>query len=271
MDEEEKPFPIEFIVILLIVAVVNDVAEVFFDLLDFTGVGVAGEAIMEPANFVLDFFFTGIFWWKVGPGGGTITQYIGDLLEPFLIPGRTISVGLGMWIANNPNSAIGKAASTAASLESGNVEGVAGEAEGAAGAVEKEAAGVGTEKKLQSEGVGAIGEGEAGEPGAAKENPAAESESPEGQRDGEKENAPEEDIFKNPYENPVGTAAEELNEPPEEEFHEGEGFKTKREEGPREDESQPQKIIDISSRRPPAPPRKNSAQNTDDEDFAKAA
>ena len=56
MDEEEKPFPIEFIIILLLIAVANDIAEIFFDLLDFTGVGIAGEAIMEPANFILDFF-----------------------------------------------------------------------------------------------------------------------------------------------------------------------------------------------------------------------
>jgi hypothetical protein len=269
MDEEEKPFPIEFIVILLLVAIANDVAEVFFDLLDFTGVGIAGEAIMEPVDFVLDFFFTGIFWWKVGPGGGTITQYIGDLLEPLFIPGRTISVGLGMWIANHPNSAIGKVATTAASLESGNVAGATGEAEEVAGTVEKEAAGA--EKKLQSEGASTTGEGGTGEPEAAKEGQAAESKSPEDQSGGEKENAPEEDIFKNPYENPVGTAGEELNEPPEEEFHEGEGFEPKAEKGPQENESQPQKVIDISSRRPPAPPREDSLQNTDDEDLAEAA
>ncbi|MGD1002988.1 MAG: hypothetical protein ABR884_00220 [Minisyncoccia bacterium] len=267
MDEGEKPFPIEFIVILLIVAVANDVAEIFFDLLDFTGVGVAGEAIMEPANFVLDFFFTGIFWWKVGPGGGTITQYIGDILEPFLIPGRTISVGLGMWIANHPNSAIGEAANTAVSLESGNVAGATGEVEGIAGTAEKEAADA--EKKLQ--GGSASGTGEGGEGGleAAKEGQTAESKSPEAQSGGEKENAPEEDVFKNPYENPVGTAGEELNEPPEEEFHEGEGFKPKEE--PQENEIQSQKVVDIASRRPPSPKNENRAGDADAEDLAEAA
>lgn len=268
MDEGEKPFPIEFIVILLLIAIANDIAEVFFDFLDFTGIGVAGEAIMEPANFVLDLFFTGIFWWKVGPGGGTITQYIGDVLEPFLIPGRTISVGLGMWIANHPNSAIGKAAATAASVEGGNVGGAAGEAEGAASAVEKEAGDA--EKKLQSG--SAVGEGGTAESEATKESQAVESKPSESQNGGEKENAPEEDVFKNPYDNPVGTAAEELNEPPEEEFHEGKEFnRTSAEEEPQERKIQPQKVVDISSRRRPSPKNESLADDTDNEDLAEAA
>jgi hypothetical protein len=269
MDEEEKPFPIEFIVILLIIAMANDVAEIFFDILDFTGVGVAGEAIMEPINFVLDFFFTGIFWWKVGPGGGTITQYIGDILEPFLIPGRTISVGLGMWIANHPNSAIGKAATTAVSLETGNVAGATGEVEEVAGAAEKEAAGA--EKKLQSGSASTTGEGGAGELETIKEGETTESKSPEDQSGEEKENTPEEDIFKNPYENPVGTVGEELNEPPEEEFREGGGFNRTGEEEPQERESQPQKVIDISSRQRLSPQNNNPADNNEEEDLAEAA
>jgi hypothetical protein len=247
MDEEiEKPFPIEFIVILLLVAIANDVAEIFFDILDFTGVGLAGEAIMEPANFVLDLFFTGIFWWKVGPGGGTITQYIGDLLEPLLIPGRTISVGLGMWIANHPNSAIGKVATTATSIESGNIEGVAGETERvAAGTVSKEAASA--EKELRNGGTGGnIGTDEikTSEGGGSADRPSAKPSEPESSS-GENEGTPKEDIFKNPYENPIGTAAEELNAPPEEEFHEGKFVK------PGQDtkgtEVRPKKVIDIST------------------------
>jgi hypothetical protein len=270
MDEEEKPFPIEYIIILLIVAVANDVAEIFFDLLDFTGVGVAGEAIMEPANLVLDFFFTGIFWWKVGPGGGTITQYIGDLLEPFLIPGRTISVGLGMWIANNPNSAIGKVATTATALETGNVEGATGEVEGIAGAAEKEVAGA--EKTLQKEGVSA-GEATGGtETKAGAGSPSGESESlkPENEEDnGARENTPENDIFKNPYENPMGTAGEELNEPSEEEFHEGKGFESKEE--PEESEAQSKKVVGIADRRPPSPPKQSETEDVGNEELDEAA
>ncbi len=203
MDEEEKPFPIEFIVILLLIAIANDIAEVFFDFLDFTGVGIAGEAIMEPANFVLDFFFTGIFWWKVGAGGGTITQYIGDLLEPTFIPGRTISVALGMWVANHPSSLVGKVATTAASLETGNVGDAAGEAEGVAAGVGKEAASA--EKGLQKEGAAAAGEEKAGASPAGSESPET--------TPGEDHKPPEKDVMASPEEgNPLENLQEQLEE-----------------------------------------------------------
>jgi len=229
MDEEiEKPFPIEYFAIFFIIAAANDIARVFFLFLDFTGVGIDGEAIMEPINLVLDFFFIGVFRWRTKSfGGSTMTQYGGSIFE-FFGPVRMFSVGAGMYLANNPNSIFGKIATTAASLETGNV---AGEIEGAAKA----------EKKLQSEGVsagGAGGESEsesktAEEKGLTTES--RESGSPEGEGGGENENAPENDIFKNPYDNPVGTAGKELNEPPEEEFHEGEGFnRTEAEEEPQE-------------------------------------
>ena len=254
MDEEtEKPFPIEFIIILLIVAIVNDVAEIFFDLLDFTGVGIAGEAIMEPANVALDFFFTGIFWWKVGPGGGTITQYIGDILEPLLIPGRTISVGLGMWISNHPNSIVSKAATAAVSAESGNVGGAKTETLPEPGRYSRnndtgdvyENDGNGKSKVVGNDRTddwesnahkkstgGATDRGEPNSPGS------------DGGGEGEK-TSQEKDIFKNPYENPVGTAAEELNAPPEEEFHEGELAKQEKKSG--EETPRPKKDIDISN------------------------
>ena len=243
MDEEEKPFPIEFIVILLIVALANDIAEIFFDILDFTGVGVAGEAIMEPINFILDFFFTGIFVWKVGFGGGTVTQYIDDILEPFFIPGRTLSVGLGMWIANHPGSAIGKVATEAASLEGGGVGGTLGEAGGTVEGVGKEAASA--EKNIQSKGSNAIAS-EAESETATGESSASRSGSPENEGGEErKEGSSEKNMFKNPYDNPVGTAGEELDEPPEEEFHEGEGLT---QENKPEEEAPPKKVIDITSR-----------------------
>ena len=180
MDEEtEKPFPIEFIVILLIIALANDLAEIFFDLLDFTGIGVAGEAIMEPIDFVLDLFFTSIFVWKVGFGGGTITQYLDDLLEPFFIPGRTLSVGLGMWIANHPNSIVSKAATTAAALEGGNVDGALGKAEGeiqgAANSIEKDVSSA--KKELPDEGKnGPAKYGDPARPEEAGGNPEREAE-----------------------------------------------------------------------------------------------
>jgi hypothetical protein len=264
MDEEEKPFPIEFIVILLIIAIANDVAEVFFDFLDFTGVGITGEAIMEPANLVLDFFFTGIFWWKVGLGGGTITQYIGDLLEPFFIPGRTISVALGLWIANNPSSVLGKAVTAAASLESGNVGGAASEAEETAEKLEGPA---NAEKKLENENAGAEGAPKTKE----GENATAQPTPPEGESAEKNENAPENDVFKNPYDNPMGTAQEEEFSPSEDAIQEGKGFSAGAQREPQESENQPQRAVDISSRRPPAPQKQNPIENASDKDLDEAA
>jgi hypothetical protein len=268
--DEEKPFPIELIVFLLVIALANDVAEIFFDLLDFTGVGLAGEAIMEPLDFILDFFFTGIFIWRVGFGGSTITQYIDDILEILFIPGRTISVGLGIWIANHPDSAVGKIATTAASLESGNIEGGINEAEGAAKGIEGTA---GAEKKLQGERISVSGTGGEEETKNAAEGSSTgesgELESPEAESGGEEGGTPpEKDVFKNPYDNPVGTAGEELNEPPEEEFHEGEGNKQK---GELEEGVPSQKVIDIARRRPPLPENASDTEDDGREDLAKAA
>jgi hypothetical protein len=260
MDEEKKPFPIELFVILIIIALANDIAEIFFDLLDFTGVGLAGEAIMEPVNLVLDFFFTGIFVWRVGFGGSTITQYINDLLQLILIPGRTISVFIGMKIANNPDSAISKIATTYTSIESGSVSGAVGKTEGAVGAAEGAAK---TERGLQEAStVGVTSEGEAGSEGGAEKttkekSPAGGESESSGDENTEKsdENAPENDIFKNPLDNPVGTAGEEAFNPGEDTIQEGEGF------GPREEsqgeENRPKKVVDIATRRPPAPPKQD--------------
>lgn len=216
MDEGEKPFPIEFIVILLLIAAANDIAQVFFLLLDFTGVGVAGEAIMEPADAALGVFFTGIFVWRVGWGGGTISQYIGSLLQMLPIPTRIISVGIGMWIANHPSSLVGKVATTAASLESGNVGGAMGEAEGTAGKLEGAAD---AEKKLGSEKTGNLS-GKAESEGASA-TPSDQSTPGEDEAAQNNENTPESDVFKNPYENPVGTAEEEAFNPSEDAMKEG--------------------------------------------------
>jgi hypothetical protein len=127
MDEEEKPFGIVTIIILIIVALINDVAEVCFDLLSASAVGLVGEAIMEPANAILDLFFTGVFVWKTGFGGGTITQYIDDILQLTFIPGRTISVAIGIWIANRPKSVISVALTEGVALAEGNLKGAGDE------------------------------------------------------------------------------------------------------------------------------------------------
>jgi hypothetical protein len=273
MDEGEKPFPIEFFVILLIIAAANDVAEIIFDLLDFTGVGIAGEAIMVPIDLVLDVFFTGVFIWRVGFGGGTITQYIDDLLEPFLIPGRTISVGLGMWIANNPSSKIAKVANTATSFESGNLSGAISVTEETAGEL-----GDGSKAEDQS-GININNGGEDGGAKIAEEESyggTSGGESPDQQgspedESGDEENkaSPQDNVFKNPYENPMGTAGEELNTPSGEDFHEGEGFKSQG--GAQEENPRSQKVFDISSRRPPGAKKKSGDGNANDPGLSKAA
>jgi hypothetical protein len=174
-----------------------------------------------------------------------------------------------MYLANHPNSAIGKIATTAASVEGGNVKGALGEAEGVAGTAEKEA--VGAEKKLQGEGAGVSEVGGEGESKAAGgKSSTGESESPEGKSgEGEKENAPENDVFKNPYDNPVGTAGEEEFNPSEDTIQEGKNFNSG--EGSQEDEAQPKKVIDIASRRPPAPPKQSHTENVGDEELDEAA
>jgi hypothetical protein len=272
MDEEEKPFDIVIIVMLLIIAIGNDIAEVFFDLLDFTGVGIVGEAIMEPANFLLDLFFTGVFVWKCGWGGGTITQYIGDLLEPTFIPGRTLSVIVGIWVSNNPNSMVGKIATTAASLESGKVGGELSEAENAAGTAGKigtEAEG--SEKAFQNESASTEGVGgHAGESKAANEGDsnanATESESPEGKEGGNEEenkkNAAEREMEAKEEGNPIENLQEELEEPQQEE-----GFPS----APTEVEAPAPKVVDIESRRKPQPKIINIDEDKEEEELDKAA
>jgi len=105
MDEKEKPFDVVSIVLLLILAVANDAAEIIFDLLAFTGIGLVGEVVMEPVNLVMDAVFTTWFFIKCGFGGPSIMQLVDDLLELVGIPGRTICVLGGILIANNPKLA----------------------------------------------------------------------------------------------------------------------------------------------------------------------
>jgi hypothetical protein len=188
MDEEKKAFNIVEIIILMMIAIANDAAEIVFDLLALTGVGLAGEAIMEPINLLVDFIVTPWFFFKAGFGGPAILQLADDLLELVGIPGRTIAVGGGIWIANHPKSKLSKLAQTAAALEGGGIAGEAGALEGEAAAVGElgagtEAAGVageGTEAARGGRGVsgGESGAESEGQPGA-KEKSAAEQEAEE--------------------------------------------------------------------------------------------
>lgn len=105
MDERKKTFDEVSIVIMVLLALGNDGAEIFFDLLAATIVGLPGEAIMEPINLAMDGIFTFWFFAKCGFGGPSIIQLVDDLLELVGIPGRTICVVAGILIANNPKLA----------------------------------------------------------------------------------------------------------------------------------------------------------------------
>ncbi len=129
MDEQEKPFDTVSIVILVLISLANDAAEVFFDILAATVVGLPGEAIMEPINFLVDCIVTPWFFIKCGFGGPSLAQILDDLLSLVGIPGRTICVVFGIYVANNPNSFFGRIGQTAAAIETG----------GEAGALSKEA------------------------------------------------------------------------------------------------------------------------------------
>ena len=67
----------------------------------------------------------------------------------------------------------------------------------------------------------------------------------------------------------MGTAGEELNRPPEEEFQEGKGFNPSGE--PQKDESEPQSGIHIVSRRAPSPDKKEVTDVRPPENLKKAA
>jgi len=123
MDEQEKVFDAVSIVLLVLISLANDAAEVFFDILAATVVGIPGEAIMEPINLLIDGVVTSWFFIKCGFGGPSMAQILDDLLELVGIPGRTICVVFGIYVANNPNSFLGRIGQTAASIESGGESG----------------------------------------------------------------------------------------------------------------------------------------------------
>ncbi len=119
MDEQEKPFDTISIIILLSLAVANDGAEIFFDVLASTMVGLPGEAIMEPIDFIVDAVVTYWFFSKCGFGASSFMQIIDDLLESVGVPGRTICVGAGIFMANHPKLAAVAEVAGAAALTSG--------------------------------------------------------------------------------------------------------------------------------------------------------
>lgn len=155
---QEKPFDAVSIVILMLLAVANDAAEIFFDLLALTGIGLAGQAIMKPIDLAMDGLVTFWFFSKVGFGGPLILQFVDDILQIFFIPGRTICVGLGIFMANNPKLA--QVTQLAVAIETGGAAGLgelaeAGEATGGAAAAGARA----TTATIETSEIGAGGSG----------------------------------------------------------------------------------------------------------------
>ncbi len=139
MDEQNKPFDTVSIVILVLISLANDAAEVFFSLLAATGIGLAGEAIMEPINFCVDCIVTPWFFMKCGFGGPTMAQLLDDVLSAIGIPGRTVCVVFGIYVANNPGSFFGRVGQVVATVETGGEAGLVSEGAGALQVGEKAA------------------------------------------------------------------------------------------------------------------------------------
>ena len=274
MDEQEKPFDTVSIVILMILAVANDIAEIISDLFAATIVGIVGEAIMEPVDFAVDGIVTFWFFMKCGFGGPAMAQILDDVLESIGIPGRTICVGFGIYIANHPNSSIGKIGQTAAALETGGESGALSEGlqEGEAAAKEAESA-VETAAKTEKGATAEMEAGQAteksGEPGggeAKKEKEQEEEKKMEPEEEKEPEEVAKEKLFEEtPMDSGVKNKEEEEENP---------GVDDRSNEAPR-----PSNVISIEDiRRNPraeavkrnldhsAPPRNITADSTTHDD-----
>jgi hypothetical protein len=220
MDDKDKPFDIVSIVILVMIGLANDAAEIVFDLLAATVAGLPGEAIMKPIDFIVDFILAGWFFFKLGFGGPFIIQAIGDLLEPVGLPTRTITVVWAIWTANHPKSIISKTTTAVATVEGGGAAG--GEAaEGAemageigAGAEEAGVAEAGEEVGASEE-TSVKEKMETEEEGGA-EGPREEREKSEREKEIEEELTPEEE------KNPLEVESRKLNEGPDEDLRDDE-------------------------------------------------
>lgn len=185
-DEQTKPFNVVWVVLLLIIAAMNDLGTLFFTLLSMTGVGITGEAIMVPLNTLLGAFFSAIFFIKMGFGGGSLLALGGSIAE-FIIPSRLLTVGGALLMANNPKlkkiGELAAAAETGGASEAAKAGKLAETAQKTEGAVERvERAGSGAENaggEISRAGEASGGETkvpeqkEAGSPAEAEEKPDA--------------------------------------------------------------------------------------------------
>jgi hypothetical protein len=174
MNDEQKKFDMVEIVLLMMLALINDGLVIFADLgLAIPVVGLVLAGMAEAINVVIWGII--LFWFimKLGFSGRVgIFQIAGGIAEFFGIPGRSATVAIGIYIANHPKAAavVGKVAVVAGAAALGAVTGGAGavaavgaEAGAATGAVAAEgAAGAATAGAAAETGAAAAGTSEAG-------------------------------------------------------------------------------------------------------------
>lgn len=121
MDEQEKPFDVVSIVLLLFIGVLNDAAEVISDLFAAVIVGLPFEVIMEIIDFLVDGIVLFWFFMKVGFGAPALIMGAGSLAESFGVPARTLTIFFAIRSANHPESVVGKATKAAEAIEGGEL------------------------------------------------------------------------------------------------------------------------------------------------------
>lgn len=107
MEEDEKKFDLVEIVLLIIISLFNDLMLVGVDLA--VAVPVVGQVLgggMELMNALIWGLI--LFWFIMKMGFAAeigLIQIAGGVAEFFGIPGRTATVGIGIWLANHPKAA----------------------------------------------------------------------------------------------------------------------------------------------------------------------
>lgn len=206
----------------MIVALANDAAEIFFDILALTGAGITGEGIMEPINAVLWLFFTAVFTWKAGFGSSTIVEFLVGILNFPFVPARTVSVGVGIWMANHPKAIVSEIAGEL-SVAEGGVEGLEGGAEKKLGGEAEKLGGQAAQGTAQAGGAGESGGSKASGKPSQAEGESLNEDMEEGEEDGgakKKKNRSGDEMASPEEGNPLENLQENLYEKTEEESDE---------------------------------------------------
>lgn len=261
MDEENKIEAFDPATIMFfIMGLASDISFLGLLGLAIPGVGFAIAMFVLGAHYFFGIIILGFFWGKTR---GWLPKIF--LLLGWILPLPLLTVGLILAIISSNKLAafiIEQVAIQAVAVATAG----AGEALEAGTVAAEGAEGVAT----AAEGVGAVGEAgeamaEAGVEGAGVGEEAATA-----------AGGAEENLFENPYEKPMETTGQELNEPSEEEFHEGEGFESETEKGGGEEPEgkskavgRVKKVFDIANRT--NKPKEEEDDQDVDEDLPRAA